>query len=361
MRVFTIAKRVSKEFFRDKRTLAMMFVAPIFIMWLMSIVFSASTTTNVSVASVNTPTNVAEIMKSVDNVSLEQYQTKEEADKKLKDGEVDTVIYYDNGTYNVTYANIDSSKTVKAQQVLKNSIQGAEVKNIVEVVKKINPKIENKQQQQPELKEYYNYGNADTTFFNKIAPVLIGYILFFYCFLISGMALLKERTTGTLDRLLATPVKRSEVVFGYILAYSTLAIVQTIIVTLSSIYLLNIEVVGSLYYVIIVNVLLAMVALTLGLLLSTIAKSEFQIMQFIPIVVIPQMFFSGIVSVESMGKIAVYISKILPVTYASDGLSKIILEGKSLVAVKHDVIVLIVFCIVLIVLNIIGLKRYRKV
>ena len=361
MRVSTIAKRVSKEFFRDKRTLAMMFVAPIFIMWLMSVVFSASTTTDVSVASVNTPTNVVEIMKNVDNVSLEQYQTKEDADKKLKDGEVDTVIYYDNGTYNVTYANIDSSKTVKAQQVLKSSIQGAEAKNLVEVVKKINPKIENKQQQQPELKEYYNYGNADTTFFNKIAPVLIGYILFFYCFLISGMALLKERTTGTLDRLLATPVKRSEVVFGYILSYSSLAIVQTIIVTLSSIYLLNIEVVGSLYYVIIVNVLLAMVALSLGLLLSTIAKTEFQIMQFVPIVVIPQMFFSGIVSVESMGKTAVYISKILPVTYASDGLSKIILEGKNLVEVKHDVIVLIVFCVVLIALNIIGLKRYRKV
>ena len=175
------------------------------------------------------------------------------------------------------------------------------------------------------------------------------------------MALLKERTTGTLDRLLATPVKRSEVVFGYILSYSSLAIIQTIVVTLSSIYLLNIEVVGSLYYVIIVNVLLAMVALALGLLLSTIAKSEFQIMQFVPIVIIPQMFFSGIVSVESMGKIAVYISKILPVTYASDGLSKIILEGKNLVAVKQDVTVLIVFCVVLIALNIIGLKRYRKV
>lgn len=361
MRVFTIAKRVSKEFFRDKRTLAMMFVAPIFIMWLMSIVFSASTTTSVSVASVNTPSNVVEIMQNIEDVSLEQFQTKEEADKKLENGEVDTVIYYDNSTYNVTYANIDSSKTVKAQQVLKSSIQGAEAKNLVEVVKKVSPKIENNQQQQPELKEYYNYGNADTTFFNKIAPVLIGYILFFFVFLISGMALLKERTTGTLDRLLATPVKRSEVVFGYILSYSSLAIIQTIVVTLSSIYLLNIEVVGSLYYVIIVNVLLAMVALALGLLLSTIAKSEFQIMQFVPIVVIPQMFFSGIVSVESMGKIAVYISKILPVTYASDGLSKIILEGKNLVAVKQDVTVLIVFCVVLIALNIIGLKRYRKV
>ena len=84
MRVFTIAKRVSKEFFRDKRTLAMMFIAPIFIMWLMSIVFSASTTTNISVASVNTPNNVVEIMQKVENVNLEQFQTKEEADKKIK-------------------------------------------------------------------------------------------------------------------------------------------------------------------------------------------------------------------------------------------------------------------------------------
>ena len=104
-----------------------------------------------------------------------------------------------------------------------------------------------------------------------------------------------------------------------------------------------------------------MVALTLGLLISTIAKSEFQIMQFVPVIVIPQMFFSGIVSVENMGKIAVYISKILPVTYASDGLSKIILEGKNLLAIKTDIIVLLALCILLIILNILGLKRYRKV
>ena len=360
MRIFTIAKRVSKEFFRDKRTLAMMFIAPIFIMWLLSVLFSANTTTNISVASVNTPSNVVEIIQNVEDVSLEQYQTKEEADKKLKDGEVDTVIYYDNGTYNVTYANLDSSKTFKAQQVLKSSIKGAEEKKLIEVVKKINPNTVNNSQQ-PELKENYNYGSADTTFFNKIAPVLIGFILFFFVFLISGMALLKERTSGTLNRLLATPVKRSEVVFGYILSYSLLAVIQTIVVTLSSIYLLNIEVVGSIYYVIIVNVILAMVALALGLLVSTIAKSEFQIMQFVPIIIIPQVFFSGIVSLESMGKIAIYISKILPVTYATDGLSKIILEGKNLFEVKQDITILIVFCVVLIALNIIGLKRYRKV
>ena len=360
MRILTISKRVFKEFFRDKRTLAMMFVAPIFIMWLISIVFSANTNSEITVASVNTPQSVVSIMKDIDNVHLEEYQSKEAAEEKLKNNEIDTVISYDNNTYTVTHANIDSTKTMQAQQVLKSSIKASETKNLVEVVKKVNPKLsENKQE--PEVKEYYNYGNADSTFFNKVAPTLIGYILFFFVFLISGMALLKERTSGTLDRLLATPVKRSEVVLGYVLSYSSLAVIQTIIVTLSSIYLLNIEIAGNPFYVIIVNVLLAMVALTLGLLISTIAKSEFQIMQFVPVIIIPQMFFSGIVSVESMGKIAVYISKILPVTYASDGLSKIILEGKNLLAIKTDIIVLLALCILLIILNILGLKRYRKV
>ena len=180
-------------------------------------------------------------------------------------------------------------------------------------------------------------------------------------FLISGIALLKERTSGTLDRLLATPVKRSEIIFGYTISYGFLAIIQTIVITLSAIYLLKIEVAGSLVYVIIVNMLLALGALALGMLLSTAAKSEFQVMQFIPLVIIPQMFFTGIVPVESMGKVAVYISKVLPVTYSGDGLSKIVLEGKNLLDIKGDIIALTIFFVVLITLNIIGLKRYRKV
>ncbi len=80
------------------------------------------------------------------------------------------------------------------------------------------------------------------------------------------MALLKERTSGTLDRLLATPVKRSEIVYGYMLSYGLIAILQTGVVVLAAIWLLNIEVVGSLLNVIIVNVVLALVALAFGIL-----------------------------------------------------------------------------------------------
>ena len=360
MRTIAIAKKVFKELLRDKRTFALMFIAPILIMWLLNIVFSADTVENVRIGVVDVPTKVEEVMKNIDNVSLEGITTKEEAEKKLKDGQIDTVIYYKDNKYEVTYANIDSVKTTQARQVLKASLTGAEIKGFIETIQKVNPNLA-LTKQKPEITESYNYGSGDTTFFNKIAPIVIGYISFFFVFLISGIALLKERTSGTLDRLLATPVKRSEIIFGYTISYGILAIMQTIVITLSAIYLLKIEVAGSLVYVIIVNMLLALGALALGMLLSTAAKSEFQVMQFIPLVIIPQMFFSGIVSVENMGKVAVYISKVLPVTYSGDGLSKIILEGKTLLDIKGDIIILTIFFVVLITLNIIGLKRYRKV
>ena len=228
MRTIAIAKKVFKELLRDKRTFALMFIAPILIMWLLNIVFSADTTENVRIGAVDVPTKVEEVMKNVDNVSLEGITTKEEAEKKLKDGQLDTVIYYKDNKYEVTYANTDSVKTTQARQVLKASLTGAEIKGFIETIQKVNPNLA-LAKQKPEITESYNYGSGDTTFFNKIAPIVIGYISFFFVFLISGIALLKERTSGTLDRLLATPVKRSEIIFGYTISYGFLAIIQNIV------------------------------------------------------------------------------------------------------------------------------------
>ena len=126
---------------------------------------------------------------------------------------------------------------------------------------------------QMKLKNHYAYGNADTGFFNKILPILIGFFVFFFVFLISGMALLRERTSGTLDRLLATPVKRYEIVFGYLLSYGVLAIIQTLVFVLVTILILGVQVVGNIGSLVVVNLLLALVALSFGILLSTFANS----------------------------------------------------------------------------------------
>ena len=360
MRTIAIAKKVIKELLRDKRTLAMMFVAPVFIMWLMNLMFSASTTVNVKLATQDLPTGLVTKMDELDHVDIETYQDLDQAKEALANEKVDAVISYKDGEYQVDYANTDASKTSMIRQVLRTSIASEGTDQLLSRVKQALPQLK-LDAKAPEIKESYQYGDKNTGFFARMIPILIGFVVFFFVFLISGMALLKERTSGTLDRLLATPVKRSEIVYGYMLSYGIIAIFQTAVVVLAAIWLLDVEVVGNILNVIIVNVVLALVALAFGILLSTLAKSEFQMMQFIPLVIMPQLFFSGIIPLSSMGEWAPTVGKFLPLTYSGDAISQIILYGHNLGDILSNLGVLMIFLIILTILNIVGLRRYRKV
>ena len=360
MRTIAIAKKVIKELLRDKRTLAMMFVAPVFIMWLMNLMFSASTTVNVKLATQDLPTGLVTKMDELDHVDVEIYQGLDQAKEALADEKVDAVISYKDGEYHVDYANTEASKTTMTRQVLRTSIASEGTNQLMARIKQALPQLK-LDAKAPEIKESYQYGDKNTGFFARMIPILIGFVVFFFVFLISGMALLKERTSGTLDRLLATPVKRSEIVYGYMLSYGIIAIFQTAVVVLAAIWLLDVEVVGNILNVIIVNVVLALVALAFGILLSTLAKSEFQMMQFIPLVIMPQLFFSGIIPLSSMGEWAPTVGKFLPLTYSGDAISQIILYGHNLGDILSNLSVLMVFLIILTILNIVGLRRYRKV
>ena len=360
MRTLAIAKKVMKELFRDKRTLAMMFVAPVFIMWLMNLMFSASTAVNIKLATQDLPTSLVTKMGDLDHVSVQTYNDLDQAKKDLADEKVDAVVSYKNGEYQVDYANTDASKTSMTRQVLRTSIASEGSNQLMARVKQALPQLK-LEAKAPEIKESYRYGDKNTSFFTSMIPVLIGFVVFFFVFLISGMALLKERTSGTLERLLATPVKRSEIVYGYMLSYGLIAIFQTAVVVLAAIWLLNVEVVGNLFNVIIVNVVLALVALAFGILLSTLAKSEFQMMQFIPLVIMPQLFFSGIIPLSSMGDWAQTVGKFLPLTYSGDAMSQIILYGRGIGDVLPNIGLLLIFLVILTILNIVGLRRYRKV
>uniref|UniRef100_UPI0025F780D5 ABC transporter permease n=1 Tax=uncultured Enterococcus sp. TaxID=167972 RepID=UPI0025F780D5 len=188
-----------------------------------------------------------------------------------------------------------------------------------------------------------------------------GFFVFFFVFLISGIALLRERTSGTLERLLATPVKRSELVFGYLAGYGVFAIIQTLVIVFFSLYVLKVAIVGSLFWVILTNILMALTALSMGIFVSTFANSEFQMMQFIPIVVIPQIFFSGLIPLDSMASWIKTISYLFPLTYGGQALSNIMIKGQGWADIYLDLSILCLFIVGFTCLNIVGLKRYRKV
>ena len=346
----------------------MMFVAPILIMWLMNVMFSASSTTSVIIAAVDVPSSLIENLDDVEHVAVEKYTSAKAAQKDLDNQEVDAILTVDDDTYDVTYANTDSSKTALTRQAIKSVLSWSitnqfmsQVKEAVAETPSLASLLPTSNVSSTDLTEHYDYGDENTGFFAKMIPILMGFMVFFFVFLISGMALLKERTSGTLDRLLATPVKRSDIVFGYMISYGIIAVIQTVVIVLSTIWLLDIEVVGNIINVIIVNFVLALVALAFGVLLSTLAKSEFQMMQFLPLVIMPQLFFSGIIPLDSMADWVQHIGKILPLSYSGDALTKIIMYGDGFNSVAFDLLILLMFLVGLTTANIIGLKRYRKV
>lgn len=394
MKILAISKKVFLELLRDKRTLILLFIAPVFIMWLMNAAFSANTETNVSIAAVDVSDSIVKSLDDVKQIKAKDYKTESKANQALENQTVDAVlIFKDENDYQVTYANTDPGKTNLTRQVITSTLKQAQIQDLIENFKKAQEasaqavkkaqsqsgnlqagdsnevnidqaeteEIDSSQGDDINLSEKYIYGDEDTTFFTKMTPILMGFFVFFFVFLISGMALLKERTTGTLDRLLATPVKRSDIVYGYMLAYSFIAALQTVVIVLSTIWLLDLEVLGNIGDVIIVNILFALVALAFGLLLSTLAKSEFQMMQFIPLIITPQLFFSGIIPLDSMTGWVQSIGKVFPLYYAGNALSKIVLNGTSIVYLGNDLLVLSLFLVILTILNIVGLKRYRKV
>ena len=394
MKILAISKKVFLELLRDKRTLILLFIAPVFIMWLMNAAFSANTETNVSIAAVDVSDSIVKSLDDVKQIKAKDYKTESKANHALENQTVDAVlIFKDENDYQVTYANTDPGKTNLTRQVITSTLKQAQIQDLIENFKKAQEasaqavkkaqsqsgnlqagdsnevnidqaeteEIDSSQGDDINLSEQYIYGDEDTTFFTKMTPILMGFFVFFFVFLISGMALLKERTTGTLDRLLATPVKRSDIVYGYMLSYSFIAALQTVVIVLSTIWLLDLEVLGNIGDVIIVNILFALVALAFGLLLSTLAKSEFQMMQFIPLIITPQLFFSGIIPLDSMTGWVQSIGKVFPLYYAGNALSKIVLNGTSIVYLGNDLLVLSLFLVILTILNIVGLKRYRKV
>ncbi|KRG08564.1 ABC transporter permease [Staphylococcus sp. NAM3COL9] len=364
MRFKAIFIRVIKELLRDKRTLALMLLAPILVLTLMYFIFDTNNKTNIKMGMDESVSN--EIVNAVpsDKVDIEKYDAPSSIKDTIVDSELDAYIEQKGSNLEVTYKNEDSSLTGSTKQLLASAIQKNKMQDMTKIVEKIPDNIKHDNEQHSEAlstDSHYLYGDANSTFFDKIFPILIGFFVFFFVFLVSGIALLRERTRGTLERVLATSVKRSEIVFGYLAGYGLFAILQTLIIVLYSIYLLKVEIVGSIWWVLLINILIALSALAIGLFVSTFANSEFQMVQFIPLVVIPQVFFSGLIPLDSIANWVSAIGYILPLRYAGDALTNVMIKGQGFEFIWFDIAILLLFIFIFTILNIIGLKRYRKV
>jgi len=191
-----------------------------------------------------------------------------------------------------------------------------------------------------------------------IAPAMLATLAIFFSFLLTGISFLRERSQGTMERLMASPVSRLDIVVGYLLGFFLFALTQTLIIVLFTIYALGVNFYGDLWQIFVFQIVVIAGAVTLGIFTSTFARNEFQMVQFIPLIIVPQVFLCGVIwPVEQMPEYLQWLSAVLPLTYAVDGLRDIMLSGKSLLDVGFELAVLGGFTVATSILAAITLRR----
>jgi ABC-2 type transport system permease protein len=333
--------------FRDKRTLALLFVAPLLILSLMYLLFNGDTA-DYEIGVMNLDQNLTENIEGIGDIQITSYEASSEPNATIISDDLDGILKMENNKIVLFLRNDDPSRAkglqIKINQAISSQFQS-----------KLG--FENSSEK---MEISYIFGDEDTVFFDVLSPILIGFFVFFFVFLISGIGFLKERTSGTLEKLMSTPILRGEIVTAYLVGFGIFAVIQTIIVVLFSVNVLDVVLFGSIWNVILINLILALVALSLGTLLSAFAASEFQMVQFIPIVIVPQIFFSGIIQLDGMATWLQVLAKIMPIYYAADALKGVMYKGEGLSEISNNLYVLLFFAAIFIILNILALKRYRK-
>jgi len=183
--------------------------------------------------------------------------------------------------------------------------------------------------------------------FERVGGPLVGLFPFISMFLVTSIAMLRERTTGTLERLMSMPLAKLDLLLGYGLAFALLAAVQASLTAAVAFGLLGLETEGSIWVVIALAVANAVLGMALGLFLSAFATTEFQAVQFMPAFVLPQILLGGLlVPREQMARALELVSDALPLTYAYDALARVTSTGDVDDRVWLDVAI-VLGCIVL--------------
>jgi ABC-2 type transport system permease protein len=176
-------------------------------------------------------------------------------------------------------------------------------------------------------------------FFSRIAPALLGFFPFLLMFLVTSITTLRERTSGTLERLMTTPMAKLDLLVGYAMAFAVVAAVQVLVAVFVSLWL-GLDLVGSVWWLLPVAMLDALLGVALGLLASAFARTEFQAVQFMPVIVLPQLLLCGLFRPRGdMATVLRWASNVMPLSYAVSALQRVASFSTVGATYARDVIV----------------------
>jgi ABC-2 type transport system permease protein len=374
-RTFAISRRIANAFKRDERSLALMFVAPIVVLGLLGWVIRGQGQPETRLAIVNLAGPFGDQAEpaitaaaTAGGIVVESWSEDENAARQaLRDGSVDVVLVLPEDLVQDVRGGTPSFVVITPG--INPADDGGHLASLQAV---LGPAIAG---QSPAIERETLYGSPDADQLDAFAPALVAFFSYFLVFVLTGISFLRERIGGTLERLLATPVRRSEIVTGYSAGFGFFATLQVILImafALGTLHLgplgplpafsvgLGIANAGSPFLAFLVALLLALGAVNLGIFLSTFARTELQVVQFIPIVIVPQALLCGLLwPISSLPELLQPIARLLPLTYAIDGLREVLIKGADLssAALRLDLAVLAGIAILLAVVASLTIRR----
>jgi ABC-2 type transport system permease protein len=194
--------------------------------------------------------------------------------------------------------------------------------------------------------------------FDRIGPALLALFPFVVMFLVTSVTTLRERTSGTLERLLSMPLGKLDLLLGYLLAFGLVAVVQALLASGLMLWLLDLDVAGPAWLLVLVAVVDAVLGCALGLFVSAFARTEFQAVQFMPAIVLPQFLLCGLlVPRDEMAGWLEAISAVLPLSYAVDAMQRITVEPDVSGRIVADVAIVLAAIVLALALGAATLRR----
>lgn len=194
--------------------------------------------------------------------------------------------------------------------------------------------------------------------FDRVGLMMLAIFPFVVMFLVTSITMLRERTSGTLERLLTTPIHKADLLFGYGLAFSIMAALQSLVATAVAYWIFNLDIQGSPVWVVMIAVINAVLGVALGLLCSAFARTEFQAVQFMPVVVVPQILLCGLfVARDRMNEVLEAISNVLPLTFSVDALREVAENAEATDLMWQDISVMGTIVLGVLVLASLTLRR----
>lgn len=364
---FAVTMRILRQFKHDPRTLFMMIVAPVLALFLLNVIFgSPDYEPLILTGDVST-----DFVAALDDAGARSAAaTQADALGRLSDLDADGFVTRDGDQLKVWVEGSDPSKTAAVLRAIAQAqaetisfdlalepitlpngmtVDPAEFIEIPAFAAPAEPEVT------------YVHGEEDMRIFDFYGPVFIGVFVFFFVFITSGISFVRERTGGTLERLMATPIHRWELVLGYVQGFGLFTLVQSAIVVAASIYWVGFPNFGSFWLVLLIALSMALVSLSLGILVSEFANTELQVIQLLQIIVVPQILLSGMFDLSQTPQWMQTLSRVFPITYGAEAMRAVMLRGSGFGDVALDLAVLWGFLAVFFIGNIMALKKYRRI